>query len=103
MENDLAYELESEGEHLVVKVSGKLDAQSAPALEEAMSGALGGITDTTFDLEGLDYISSAGLRVLLATHKLMAKREGTMTVENVGEEVMTVFKMSGFSAIFAIA
>ena len=99
----MAHELKREESRLIVQVEGRLDAQAAPALEDDMAAALGGVTDVMFDLEGLEYISSAGLRVLLAAYKLMAKREGTMQVVNVGEDVMSVFKMSGFADIFAIA
>ena len=94
--------LQREGASLVVKVSGKLDAQSAPELENAMKGALDGILDIAFDLEGLDYISSAGLRVLLAAYKLMGKREGTMRLVHVGDDVMDILQMSGFADLFTI-
>ena len=86
----MAHELKREESRLIVQVEGRLDAQAAPALEDDMAAALGGVTDVMFDLEGLEYISSAGLRVLLAAYKLMAKREGTMQVVNVGEDVFLI-------------
>ena len=98
----MAHELQRDGDSLVVKVRGRLDAQTTPALEADMAGALEGVVDVTFDLDGVDYLSSAGLRVLFATYKLMAKRGGAMRVAHVGEGVMDVLSVSGFADIFAI-
>ena len=96
----MTYELEREGSRLTVRVQGKLDAQSSPDLEHAMSPALGDATSVVFDLEGLEYISSAGLRILFAVFKLMAKSGGEMKVVNVGDEVRDVLEMSGFASIY---
>jgi anti-sigma B factor antagonist len=68
-----------EGTHLTIALDGRLDTMTAPRLEEELRTGLNGITDLLFDLSGLDYISSAGLRVLLATQKVMA-RQGSMTL-----------------------
>ena len=99
--NAMEHTVERTGECLIVKIAGRLDAQTAPTLEEAIEEELEGVTEVTFDLEGLDYLSSAGLRILFAAFKLMGKRNGTMRILNVGDEVRNVLDMSGFSAIFS--
>lgn len=98
----MAHEVLRENDSLIVRVSGRLDAQSAPSLESEMSTQLHGISDVTFDVAGLDHLSSAGLRVLFATYKLMNKRGGAMRLVHVGENVMGVLAMSGFDKIFKI-
>ena len=74
---------------------------TAPELEKSLADSLNGITDLTFDMEGLEYISSAGLRVLLATQKTMNK-QGEMKVTKVQEMVMEVFEVTGFNDILTI-
>lgn len=99
----MEFETIREREHLCVSVQGRLDAQSAPALSDGMGGMLDGVTQIDFDLAELEYISSAGLRVLLASYKLMMKRGGTMRVQNAQADVMDVLKMSGFASLFDMA
>ena len=99
----MTFETIREGECLTVRISGHLNAQTAPALSDEMSETLDGVTKIVFDLSELDYISSAGMRVLLASYKLMAKREGTMEVENVQPDVMNVLDTSGFASLFGIS
>ena len=82
-------------------LEGRLDTSSAPELEQALKDALPGLSELTLDLEKLEYISSAGLRVLLAAHKAMS-RQGTMKVRHVNETVMEVFAVTGFSDILTI-
>ena len=89
-----------EGTHLTIALDG-LDTMTAPRLEEELRTGLNGITDLLFDLSGLDYISSAGLRVLLATQKVMA-RQGSMTLRHVKPEVMEIFEVTGFIDILTI-
>ncbi len=96
----MTYELEREGSKLTVRVRGKLDARSSPDLERALSDAFDDVTRVLFDLEGLEYISSAGLRILFAVYKLMAKRGGEMKVVNAGDEVRGILEMSGFASIY---
>ncbi len=98
----MEYEICQHGEHLRVKVAGRLDAQTAPTLEGAMREKLDGIIDITFDLSELVYISSAGLRILLASYKLVSKREGTMQVEHATGDVLCVMQMSGLATLFGI-
>ena len=90
-----------DGSKLTVKLEGRLDTMTAPELEKSLADSLNGITDLTFDMEGLEYISSAGLRVLLATQKTMNK-QGEMKVTNVQEMVMEVFEVTGFNDILTI-
>ena len=82
-------------------LEGRLDTVSAPELEAELKDALDGVSELTLDLEKLEYISSAGLRVLLAVQKEMNKR-GTMKVTHVGETIMEIFEVTGFSDILTI-
>lgn len=86
------------GAALTVALEGRLDTTTAPKLEEELRG---GITRLVFDVEKLEYISSAGLRVLLAMQKLM-NQQGEMVLQNVNEAVMEVFEVTGFSDILRI-
>lgn len=86
---------------LTVKLEGRLDTTTSPELESDLKNSLDGITDLVFDFENLEYISSAGLRVLLATQKIMNK-QGTMKVMNVCETIMEIFEVTGFSDILTI-
>lgn len=89
------------GTELTVAVVGRLDTTTAPELEKEMRASLDGVTALTFDLGRMEYISSAGLRVLLAAQKIMMK-QGTMVCKNVNETVMEVFEVTGFSDILTI-
>ena len=86
---------------LTVKVTGRLDSVTSKELEEALDGSLNGIEDLMFDLSDLDYISSAGFRILLATYKIM-KKQGTMKVTGVHDEVRDIFEATGFSEILNV-
>ena len=89
------------GSELTIGLSGRLDTITAPELENALKGALDGVTELTFDFADLSYISSAGLRVLLSTHKIMSQR-GKMKIAHVNEVIMEVFEVTGFSDILTI-
>ena len=82
-------------------LEGRLDTVSAPELEAELKDALDGVSELTLDLEKLEYISSAGLRVLLAAQKDMNKR-GAMKIAHVGETIMEIFEVTGFSEILTI-
>ena len=84
-----------------LSLEGRLDTVSAPELEAELKDALDGVSELTLDLEKLEYISSAGLRVLLAAQKEMNKR-GTMKIAHVGETIMEIFEVTGFSEILTI-
>ena len=86
---------------LTIALEGRLDTMTAPELEAALKDALNGVEELTFDFEKLDYISSAGLRVLLATQKTM-NRQGSMKVMHVNEIIMEIFEVTGFSDILTI-
>ena len=85
----------------VFALAGRLDTVTAPELERALQESLAGVNELTLDFEKLDYISSAGLRVLLSAQKQM-NRQGSMKLVHVGEIVMEVFEVTGFSDILTI-
>ena len=82
-------------------LEGRLDTLTAPELEQAFADSLDGVSDLTLDFEKLDYISSAGLRVLLAAQKTM-NRQGRMKLTHVNETIMEIFEVTGFSEILTI-
>ena len=82
-------------------LEGRLDTTTAPELENELKSGLESATELAMDFSGLDYISSAGLRVLLSAHKAMSKKGG-MKVTNVNEMVREVFDVTGFSDILDI-
>ena len=86
---------------LIVSPVGRLDTTTAPELEQALSDSLDGITELTLDFGGLEYVSSAGLRVLLSVQKRMQK-QGSMKLVHVGEMIMEIFEVTGFSDILTI-
>lgn len=86
---------------LNVKVEGRLDTATAPELEEELAEVLDEAEELVFDLEGLEYMSSAGLRILLATQKKMAQKGG-MKVVNVNDVIKEIFDITGFSDILTI-
>ena len=89
------------GNSLRVAIEGRLDTTTAPQLEAELKASLDGVTELTMDLSTLEYISSAGLRVLLSTQKIMNK-QGEMKVAGANETVMEVFEVTGFSDILNI-
>lgn len=89
------------GTALDVALIGRLDTSTAPQAETELKAALDGVTELTFDFKGLEYVSSAGLRVLLAAQKTM-NRQGKMSLRNVCTEIMEVFEITGFSDILTI-
>ena len=90
-----------DGSKLVIALEGRLETTTAPDLEKELKTSLDGVTDLTLDLTNLDYISSAGLRVLLSTHKTMMK-QGQMKLTNASDIVKEVFEVTGFSDILTI-
>ena len=89
------------GTNLAIALEGRLDTTTAPELEKELKESLDGVTELVMDFSKLDYISSAGLRVLLSAHKTMMKQSG-MKVTNVNEMVKEVFDVTGFSDILDI-
>ncbi len=90
-----------DGQTLTLALEGRLDTTTAPELETVVRTSLDGVTKLILDLSQLDYLSSAGLRVLLSAQKQMNRR-GKMIVRHVCETVMEVFNMTGFSDILTI-
>ncbi|MBQ3762498.1 MAG: STAS domain-containing protein [Clostridia bacterium] len=86
---------------LTIALVGRLDTITSPDLEKELQASLGGVKELTFDFEQLEYISSAGLRVLLSAQKIMNK-QGSMTITHVNETVMEIFEVTGFSDILTI-
>ena len=86
---------------LVIGLEGKLDTITAPDFEKAVKENIEGVEELVFDLEKLEYITSAGLRVLLSAQKVMTK-QGAMKLVNVSENVMEIFEVTGFSEILTI-
>ncbi len=86
---------------LLMILDGRLDTTTSPNLEAELTKALDGITSLTFDFEKLEYISSAGLRVLLAAQKLM-NGQGSMKIIHANGIIMEIFEVTGFSDILTI-
>ena len=89
-----------EGEKLTIRVVGRLDTTTSPDLEAAIK--LDGVKEVVFDFSGLEYISSAGLRVLMTAQKAMSSSGGGMSVRNPNETVKGVFDITGMSGVFNI-
>lgn len=85
----------AEGTKMTMEISGWLDTQTAPQLEEALSALDGSVTSLVFDFAKLEYISSAGLRQVIVAYKKMADKDGFKII-NISDEVYDVFKLTGF-------
>ncbi len=85
----------------ILEISGRLDTTTAPALDKTIHEDIGGTENLVLDIKGVEYISSAGLRVLLGAQKKM-QEIGSMKVINVCEAVMEVFEMTGFADVLVI-
>jgi anti-sigma B factor antagonist len=97
----MTIEIKRNAEETVIELAGRLDTITAPALDKTISDDIGDTKNLVLNLKNLEYISSAGLRVLLSAQKKMQKI-GSMKVTNVCEEVMEVFEMTGFADILVI-
>ena len=97
----LTIEKNLNGSELVVALKGRLDTTTAPELEKELKEALDGISAFVIDMADLEYISSAGLRVLLSAQKTMNK-QGTMKIAHVKNAIMEIFEVTGFSDILTI-
>lgn len=86
---------------LTIALEGRLDTNTSPQLEKELKDEIDGVTSLTFDFKALEYISSAGLRVLLSAQKIMNK-QGSMKFTNVNSEIMEIFEVTGFSDILDI-
>lgn len=90
-----------DGGKLMIALEGRLDTSTAPQLESELRSDIEGVSDLTFDLKDLAYVSSAGLRVLLSAQKTMNK-QGQMVICNANEDLMEIFDVTGFSDILTI-
>lgn len=97
----MTIEIKRSAGETVIEIAGRLDTTTAPALEKTINENLGETKNLVLNVKGLEYISSAGLRVLLGAQKKMQKL-GSMKVTHVREEVMEVFEMTGFADILTI-
>ena len=97
----MTIEIKKNAEATIIEVAGRLDTMTASSLDKAINEDIGEVKNLVLDLKNLEYISSAGLRVLLGAQKKMQKI-GFMKVTNVCEEVMEVFEMTGFADILVI-
>ena len=97
----MTIEINKNAEATVIEIAGRLDTTTAPALDKTINEDIGDTKNLVLDVKGMEYISSAGLRVLLSAQKKMQKI-GSMKVRNVCEEVMDVFEMTGFADILVI-
>lgn len=90
-----------EGNKLTIALAGRLDARTSPEFEQALSGVIDSITELVLDLEGLEYISSAGLRVLLWAQNVM-NEQGSMVLLHVNDEIRDIFEVTGFLDILTL-
>ena len=89
------------GSKTQLKISGRLDTSTAPELETTINNCLSGVEDLVMDFEGLEYVSSAGLRVILKAQKIMTN-QGSMKIINVNDTIMEVFDITGFADVLTI-
>lgn len=100
---NLKVDITQNGTELIVKLIGRLDTLTSPDLEDKLEEALEGVEKLVFDLEDLDYISSAGLRVLLGASQEMDEVDGgEMMIRNITQPVREVFEVTGFNTAFNI-
>ena len=90
-----------EGTKTQLKIAGRLDTSTAPELETTIDACISGVEELIIDFEGLDYVSSAGLRVILKAQKIMNK-QGSMKIINVNDTIMEVFDITGFADVLTI-
>lgn len=90
-----------EGKKLTVSIEGRLDTTTAPQLENELNGIISNIKDLVLDVSKMDYISLAGLRVLLSAQKTMNK-QGSMTVTGANADVLEIFEVTGFADVLNI-
>ena len=90
-----------DGAKTQLKISGRLDTSTAPELESTIDACLSGVEELIIDFEGLEYVSSAGLRVILKSQKIMNK-QGSMKIINVNDTIMEVFDITGFADVLTI-
>lgn len=93
---------EKQGTALTVKPQGRLDTATSPVLENELRQQLDGVQEITMDFSGVEYISSGGLRVLLATEQQMESRGGSMKLIHVNEHILKIFELVGFMDVVTV-
>ncbi|MBO4653347.1 MAG: STAS domain-containing protein [Lachnospiraceae bacterium] len=91
----------ADGTKLTIALEGRLDMLTAPELDRQLPELLEGVKELTFDFQELEYVSSAGLRVLLSAQETM-NEQGSMVVKNVNDQIMEIFEVTGFTDILTI-
>ena len=97
----MTIEIKKSASETIIEITGRLDTITAPALDKTINEDIGDTVNLVLDVKNMEYISSAGLRVLLGAQKKMQKI-GSMKVKNVCAEVMDIFQMTGFADILVI-
>ena len=97
----MTIESKKDKDKLTLTVTGRIDSSTAPQFEKTLQESYDGITQLVFDFQKLEYISSAGLRVLLSAQKKM-NQQGSMKIMNVSEAIMEIFALTGFTSILNI-
>lgn len=97
----LQIEKTQEGSKLTMALTGRLDARTSPEFEQELSGVIDGITELVLDLEGLEYTSSAGLRVILWAQNVM-NEQGSMVLLHVSDDIRDIFEVTGFLDILTL-
>ena len=95
--------IKNEDGNTTVKLTGRLDTMTSSKLEERLDDILGNTVNLTFDFADLEYISSAGLRIILTAQKMLTKKGGSVEVINCQPDVKEVFSITGFSEIIPIS
>ena len=98
----LQIDKESVGEMLIVHIKGDLNVKTSPLLEDELTKSVSGVKKLILDFANVEYISSAGLRVLLAMEKSMRRQQGSMTLRNVNPAVKEIIRLAGFLQIMHI-
>lgn len=98
----MSLNIEKRADATSIALAGRLDTTTAPELEKYLENEWEDAESLTFDMEKLEYISSAGLRVLLMAQKMMNQKNGTMKLVHVSEMVQEVFEITGFTEILTI-
>lgn len=97
----MTIEKTANGAELTLKIAGRLDTTTAPQLDEEVKNSLGGVESLVLDFHELEYISSAGLRVLLSAQKIMNK-QGKMVIRGANETILEVFDITGFCDVLTV-
>ena len=97
----MTIEKQLNGEVATLIIAGRLDTQTAPELEKELDSVVSGLKELIFDMKGLEYVSSAGLRVILKAQKIM-NAQGSMKLTGVNDGIMEVFDITGFLDILTI-